>query len=443
MRGVIALLVVGFLFVSISVIYPTVRSEEPVGNILYVGGSGSGNYSSIQGAIDNASEVDTIFVYNGTYYENVVVNKTVNLLGENNITTIIDGSNKGIVLEINAGWVNISGFTIKNSYNDSAAIEINSNWNTIFNNIITNNDLHGIYISFSSNNTISNNIISNNLGMGLGLWESPDTKIVENTVINNRYRGIDLTFSDNSIILNNIIIGNNYSGIGLGSSDYCKIFGNNISNNAGDYEAGVYLQGAEHNEIYNNSIINNHLFGIELFKGCSLNSIYLNDILENQDCGMIITTSSNNEIYKNNIQDNKVAGIFVDDWFFPPRSDYGLDPGAPASNNTIYLNNFLNDTAVDELNNTWFNNTLKEGNYWYDYNGSDKNNDGIGDTPYNIPGGNNQDRYPLMMPYDGTIRLKEFYVDYGSVFTMLIIGMIIIIIFLLPIAYIWYKKGWR
>ena len=68
------------------------------------------------------------------------------------------------------------------------------------------------------------------------------------------------------------------------------------------------------------------------------------------------------------------------------------------------------------------------------------NNDGIGDLTYNIPNGNNKDRYPLMMPYDGTFRLKEFYVDLSSVITMLIVGMILVIIFLIPIAYFWNKK---
>jgi nitrous oxidase accessory protein NosD len=41
----------------------------------------------------------------------------------------------------------------------------------------------------------------------------------------------------------------------------------------------------------------------------------------------------------------------------------------------------------------------EEGNYWEDYNGTDANNDGIGDTPYVIDD-NNVDNYPLMYPYD-------------------------------------------
>ena len=51
------------------------------GNILYVGGSGPGNYSKIQDAIDDASDGDTVFVFNGIYYENVWIDeKSINLM---------------------------------------------------------------------------------------------------------------------------------------------------------------------------------------------------------------------------------------------------------------------------------------------------------------------------------------------------------------------------
>ena len=52
------------------------------GNILYVGGNGSGNYSNIQDAINDANNGYTIFVFNGTYNENIVVNKSISLIGE-------------------------------------------------------------------------------------------------------------------------------------------------------------------------------------------------------------------------------------------------------------------------------------------------------------------------------------------------------------------------
>ena len=67
------------------------------GNTLYVGGSGPDNYTTIQGAINDANDGDTVFVYNGTYYENIVVDKSINLVGEDNEKTTIDGNKSGNV----------------------------------------------------------------------------------------------------------------------------------------------------------------------------------------------------------------------------------------------------------------------------------------------------------------------------------------------------------
>ena len=63
------------------------------GKTLYVGGDGPNNYSSIQEAINAAENGDTIFVYSGIYHENVVIKKSVRVVGENKNTTIMMGEN--------------------------------------------------------------------------------------------------------------------------------------------------------------------------------------------------------------------------------------------------------------------------------------------------------------------------------------------------------------
>ena len=70
--------------------------------------------------------------------------------------------------------------------------------------------------------------------------------------------------------------------------------------------------------------------------------------------------------------------------------------------NTIYHNSFINnfnDVEEDNHLNFWDNGYPSGGNYWNDYTGYDNNTDGIGDTPYEIEGGYNQDNYPLMHPF--------------------------------------------
>ena len=76
------LMIFTILPTSANIIVDRTYDSTIFGNTLYVGGSGSGNYSSIQDAIDNASSNDTIFVYSGTYLENIFVNDTLNIIGE-------------------------------------------------------------------------------------------------------------------------------------------------------------------------------------------------------------------------------------------------------------------------------------------------------------------------------------------------------------------------
>jgi len=72
------------------------------------------NYPTIQEAINAANEGDTIFVRNGTYYEHVVVNKTVSIVGQSRDSTIIDGNGIGTVVIVVADNVSFSGFTVQN-----------------------------------------------------------------------------------------------------------------------------------------------------------------------------------------------------------------------------------------------------------------------------------------------------------------------------------------
>jgi len=96
---------------------------------------------------------------------------------------------------------------------------------------------------------------------------------------------------------------------------------------------------------------------------------------------MYIFQSSDNLIYNNDIKNN----------------NYGVSVLSFSSNNYFYLNDFADNNilnAQDSETNSWSYNS--QGNYWDDYGGKDENpEDGIGDTPYDIPGGDNQDEYPL------------------------------------------------
>ena len=213
-RSVAESLLIALLFLTSLIGIFLTDDTIATGSTVYVADHGNADYIKIQDAIDSVNSGDTIYVYNGYYFENLIINKTIYLIGEDKSNTTIDGSGDNAIV-ISTDGAEIRDFTIKNGTN-------------------------GIMINDSRENTI-----------------------LDNTIMDTNF--------------------------------------------------GVYL-------------------------------------------------------------DNK------------------------SFNNTIYNNNFINNikNAYDSSSNNWHH--LSIGNYWDDYTGSDENDDGIGDTIYNVYGGNNQDTYPLMEP---------------------------------------------
>ena len=395
-------------------------------NTLYVGGSGPGNYSTIQDAVDDAVERDTVFVYDDSspYYENVVVDISIRLKGENTNTTIIDGSFWDNVIKINdVDEVSISKFTIihgspygiflENSLNsmianckiisnNGAGMHLShSSFNTLMNLTVSKNDPWGVLFNHHSNNNIIINCnISDNgglLGDGVGIylssWSSYNqilNSLISNNGIGPWNVGILLEYYANHTFISNCTVsydGDEGIGICFGgifcSSNHNKVLNCNISG-GGDGISCLYSS--------NNTFINNQIWsttlGVSISSSSNMNVINCN--LHHNTNGVSIYHSSNNTVLNCNISNN----------------DIGLRIQEIANNNTIYHNNFFNNVqnAYDECNNNfWDKGYPSGGNYWDDYEGDDENRDGIGDIPYDLPCEYSTDWYPLMQPYKSTV----------------------------------------
>ena len=360
--------------------YPLVlrHSLSPVHNV-----NTGLDYATIQAAIDAPETLNGhgILVDAGTYYEHVVVNKSVSLVGENSRTTIIDGSSTGAVVNITANNVNLTGFTIRNSGStyQSCGILVPSSYSTISHNNVADNNGDGIYLLPSSS---SNNIYGN-------------------TVLNNTGTGIFLSSNNNNLDENNIV-GNHHYGVLLHSCSNNNLSGNNITSN---YEGVVLWFSSSNNSLNANNIVSNPYHGVWLDYS-SNNSLTGNCITDNDYGVWLQDYSSDNSLVGNNITNNHSYGL-------------GLDS---SSNNKIYHNNFVNSAnTVGTLGlvNFWDNGYPSGGNYWSDYNGSDvfrgayQNEtgcDGIIDA-VRVIDANNDDRFPLTKPYGGPHDIGVVMID--------------------------------
>lgn len=213
-----------------------------------------GYFVSIQQAINEAEDGSTIQVPSGTYYEHVVVNKTVSLIGENVSTTIIDGTYNGTVVQIVADSVSINGFTARNS---------GCTW-----------EHSGISAYGGSNCEIRNNILINNC------------------------HNIKLDYSHNCTVVENTIDGECY-GIRFMNSDNCTAIDNYVSNCIG----GIHLENATDCTVRQNQVTKNGQ-GIRMYSPCTYNSFIENLVYNNSYDGMIVVMPTNSTFFGNRIFHN-------------------------------------------------------------------------------------------------------------------------------------------
>ena len=281
------------------------------------GGAGI-NFTSIQQAVGNASEGDTIEVRSGTYYENVDMNRRLVLRG------VDTGEGKPVVGNYNEyGWggtpitvavdgCTVHGFNVTGSEHgwEDVGIKIESSNNTIVNNVISFIDSVGIVLLESSNNnTISTNDIYFNDDVGIWLRDDcVDNHLIDNNVCFNRYNGIKLDGGcDNCALKGNNVSFNGDKGIDL--DDDCfdsRLIDNDVCFN-GDH--GIELDWAS----FNGTLINNNASfngGIGICIHCDNNTLYDNTVSNNTEG--IYLDGVENCILRDNIINNNIYNFNVE-----------------------------------------------------------------------------------------------------------------------------------
>jgi len=166
----LALLLLGVTIIP-SIAQETQKTLSPTlrGDWLYVGGSGSGNYSRIQDAIDNATDGDTVYVFPGLYKEHIEINQSISLQGADSGTTIIDGeSTNNDIITCVGTEVFISGFTLRNCSTTRSSVLINHTTNCTLYRTIISTAGYGITMRNAQNISIVNNMLQQTLNNTTG-----------------------------------------------------------------------------------------------------------------------------------------------------------------------------------------------------------------------------------------------------------------------------------
>ena len=344
------------------------------------------DYPTIQEAINVATEGDTIFVRSGLYRENLIVNKTVLLVGENCKSTIIDGQQRGDVILITSSNVTVTNFKVINSSLQHCGIRLSavqecavsncnisqnhfgillysSSSNTILNNSIMGN-WEGIILDNSADNFICKNQITKNMDCGIYLYSSANNTLRNNWLTSNLGGGILIFSSPNSILKNNSISGS-FANFGVWDAD--ELLPNfiqdidtsntvdgkpiyywvNEKNKKVPPDAGCVSLINSTNIIVENLNLTNNYHGILFFR--TTNSSILNNNITANSYGIKLCYSSNNIISENRVLANK----------------YGVRLDSSSNNNLVCNNHIVENTELygilidSSLNNTVCQNTIE------------------------------------------------------------------------------------
>jgi parallel beta-helix repeat protein len=216
------------------------------------------------------------------------------------------------------------------------------------------NSLYGIEVDRSVKIHISKNVCYNNYH-GIHLSVLSDAILIDNYVKSNFDYGIYLNYNNNTVLEDN----------------YCRF----------NSESGIIISNSFNTTIVNNTCIHNSHAGIYSYN--SLDNSISNNTIKYNDYGLLLYSDSNcNLVIYNYFRENFIYAIAID-----------ID----STSNLIHHNSFINSSFTfssqardDGTNNTWFDKTVSEGNYWSNW---------VGTGNYTINGfAQANDTYPLINP---------------------------------------------
>jgi nitrous oxidase accessory protein len=348
----------------------------------------AGDYPSFQALVDATKENETLIPPPGIYSGPVAIEKSIAIDGQGAV--VIDGGGKGSVIYLDSDGVTLKGLRLTNSgdsHNDiDSGVQVRGNFNVIKDNVI-DNTLFGIDLGQAENNIIRRNHISSKpvdigvRGDAIRLWYSFNNKITDNIIRDSRDTVV--WYSKDNLIARNDARGGRYS---------------------------LHFMYAQHNEVIDNHYEGNQV-GIFLMYSDSveIKGNYIANSLGPTGMGIGFKETSDVDVHDNQIL-YCATGIYLDVSPYDPEATNRLTGNLIAFSGIGIQ--FLNDWKGNILENNRFKGNITQvtvgggktakrnhwkGNYWDDYEGFDRDRDGVGDRPYELYG--YADRLWMDVPY--------------------------------------------
>ena len=340
-----------------------------------MGSSAWADYPRLQPLLDAADEGSVLAPGPGIYAGPVIVDKPLTIDGRGEV--VIDGAGRGTVVLLDTDGATLKGLTLRNSgssHNDiDSGVQVRGNFNVIKDNRIED-CLFGVDLQQSRNNIVRRNRISSkpvDLGVrgdAVRLWYSFGNQVTDNTIRDSRDTVV--WYSQDNLIARNDARGGRYS-LHFMYSQTNRVEDNHYEDNS----VGIFLMYSDGVVVRNNYIANAlGPTGIGIgFKETSEVTIEGNQVLYNAT-GLYLDVSpyqpdTENRITGNLVAYNGVGVRWLNDWH----------------GNLFRGNRFKgNITQMVVEGGKTANRNLWEDNYWDDYEGFDRNGDGIGDTPHEL-----------------------------------------------------------
>lgn len=330
--------------------------------------------SSLQARLDAAQAGDTIFVQTGVYEGNLVLDKRLVLIGQDE--PVLRGEGRGSCVVITADSCVLKGFVIERSgamlVQEDAGVLVKSHGNAILQNTLRD-VLFGIYLLHADDNLVADNTISGRKqlelgerGSGIHLWNSQRNRFAgnvitdvrdgfyiqnanhtiaeRNEVFNVRY-GLHYMYADSNVFVRNKFYGN-VAGAAIMYSRGIRIRHNVFAHNRGFSSFGILLQDC-HDSLADSNIIADNVVGV--FFEASTNNVFRHNLIASNDIGL--------QMYQNSVGNTFTENNFVEN----------LNP--------LRLVGKRTETHWSQSG---------RGNYWSSYEGYDLDHNGVGDVPMKI-----------------------------------------------------------